>query len=135
MKKIIGLFALTLCFVFTANAQKLKADKVPAAVKSSFAKLHPGVSAKWEMEDKNYEVGFTSKGQETTEVYAANGSLIETEVATKLSELPAAVQAKLKGMKVTETAKITKANGTVIYEAEVKGKDLLFDEKGNIVKL
>ena len=134
MKKFIGLLAIMFCLTVTVNAQKLKADKVPAAVKSSFTKLHPGVSAKWEMEDKNYEVGFTSKGQETTEVYTANGSLIETEVATKLSELPAAVQAKLKGMKVTETAKITKANGTVIYEAEVKGKDLLFDANGTVIK-
>lgn len=135
MKKFIGLLAVTVLIGVSANAQKLKAEKVPAAVKASFTKMHAGVSAKWEMEDKNYEAGFTLKGQETTEVYTASGALIETEVAIKLSEFPAAVQAKLKGMKLTETAKITKANGTVVYEAEVKGKDLLFDAKGNTVKL
>ena len=37
-------------------------------------------------------------------------------------------------MKISETAKITKADGTVVFEVEVKGKDLLFDAKGNIIK-
>ena len=59
---------------------------------------------------------------------------METEVSIKASEFPAAVMAKLKGMKVAEAAKITKADGSVSYEAEVKGKDLLFDVNGNPVK-
>ena len=32
------------------------------------------------------------------------------------------------------SAKITKADGSVVYEAEIKGKDLLFDAKGNLIK-
>ena len=31
-------------------------------------------------------------------------------------------------------AKITKANGEMIYEAEIKGKDLLFDMNGNFIE-
>ncbi len=34
-------------------------------------------------------------------------------------------------MKISEEAKITKTDGTIVFEAEVKGKDLLFDVKGN----
>lgn len=37
-------------------------------------------------------------------------------------------------MKLTEEAIITKANVMIIYEAEVKVKDLLFDAKGNVIK-
>ena len=35
---------------------------------------------------------------------------------------------------VKEASKITDANGTVTYEAEVKGKDLIFDSNGNFIK-
>lgn len=40
-----------------------------------------------------------------------------------------------KGAKITEAGKIADAKGTVFYEAEVHEKDLLFDEKGNFVKI
>ena len=134
MKKIFGILMLVGCMAFISKAQKVKADKVPTAVKAAFAKLHPSTKVSWEMEKKDYEAGFTAAGKETSEVYTAAGVLIETEVAIKSSERPAAVLAKLKGMKIAEAAKITKANGTVSYEAEVKGKDMLFDAKGDVIK-
>lgn len=134
MKKIFGIFLLLGVMVTATFAQKAAAAKVPAAVKTAFAKNHPGVKVNWEKEKQNYGAGFSVNGKETSEVYAVSGSLIETEVAIKSSEFPAAVMAKLKGMKVAEAAKITKADGSVRYEAEVKGKDLLFDANGTPVK-
>lgn len=134
MKKLFGLLSVMAVLTISANAQKVSAEKMPAPVKATFAKLHPNTKVMWEMEGKNYEAGFKVKGVETSEVYAASGTLMETEVEIKVSELPAAVMAKLKGMKITEAAKITKANGSVTYEAEVKGKDLVFDANGNPVK-
>jgi hypothetical protein len=38
-----------------------------------------------------------------------------------------------KDEKIEEMAKITKANGEVNFEAEVKGKDLIFDANGNFL--
>ncbi|NTE00384.1 hypothetical protein G6M26_30635 [Agrobacterium tumefaciens] len=135
MKKLLGIFLLLCGTVTITVAQKVAAAKVPSTVKTSFAKNHPGVKVNWELEKQNYEAGFTLKGKETSEVYSAAGSLLETEISIHSNELPAAVLAKLKGMKIAEAAKITKADGTVNYEAEVKGKDLLFDAKGNALKL
>lgn len=134
MKKLLGLLSMMAILTITANAQKVSVQKMPAPVKATFAKLHPNTKVTWEMEGKNFEAGFTANGKETSEVYTAAGVLMETEVEIKVSELPAAVMAKLKGMKITEAAKITKANGAVTYEAEVKGKDLVFDANGNPVK-
>ena len=134
MKKIFGIFLWMGVMVTVTFAQKVAAAKVPAAVKTAFAKNHPGVKVNWEKEKENYEAGFSVSGKETSEVYAVSGSLIETEVSIKTSEFPAAVMLKLKGMKVAEAAKITKADGSVNYEAEVKGKDLLFYANGNPVK-
>jgi hypothetical protein len=56
----------------------------------------------------------------------------------KVSELPGSVMqyitAHHKGASVKEAAKITKANGEVNYEAEVKGMDLIFDATGKFLK-
>jgi len=37
-------------------------------------------------------------------------------------------------VKITEAGKVTDAKGNTSYEAEVKGKDVIFDKDGNFVK-
>lgn len=136
MKKIFGILILIGGFAATSQAQKLNANKVPASVKAAFSKSYPKITkVSWEMEKQDYEAGFTVNGKNNSTLYSAKGILLETEVEIDKSELPILVITKLKGMKIAEAAKITKANGTVLYEAEVKGKDLLFDASGNPVKL
>jgi len=134
MKQILVIILLVGGTVFRSQAQKINALKVPAAVSAAFKKSHPAANVKWEMEQANYEAGFILNGKETSEVYTPGGTLLETESTIKPSELPVTVLAKLKGKKIAEAAKITKADGTIHYEAEVKGKDLLFDVNGNTVK-
>jgi len=134
MKRIFGILLLAGTMVTAVKAQKINATKVPVEVKGAFAKLYPGVKANWEMEKKDYEAGFTLNGKATSVVFNAKGLLLETETAIKPGELPAPVLTKLKGSKIAEAAKIMKADGSVRYEAEVKGKDLIFDLSGNPVK-
>ena len=132
MKKIMLLIAL-FAFAQTAFTQS---KKVPEAAKMAFAKAYPTADdVKWEMEDGNYEVEFEmADDQEMSVVYNANGAVLETEAEIAFSELPKAAQEALKGKKVKETAKITNAKGVVTYEAEVRRKDLMFDEQGNPLK-
>ena len=63
---------------------------------------------------------------------------IEIVNAIPVSQLPAPVPAYIKqhykGAKITEAGKVTDAAGKISYEAEVKGKDIIFDEKGSFVK-
>ena len=93
---------------------------------------------KWEKEDGNYEVTFVDKGKELSAVYNAKGILTESEHEIKVSELPAAVTAYMKdhykGITVKGAAKITKADGSINYEAAIKGKDVLFDANGKFIK-
>ena len=132
--KIVYVVVLLVFVATTSHAQKLSATKVPVAVKAALSKKHEQVSkVRWSKEYANYEAEFVLNGKETSEVYTANGTFLESEVEIKVAELPAAVKMKLKDQKIAEAAKITKANGSVIYEAEVKGKDLLFDANGNSV--
>ena len=68
----------------------------------------------------------------------AAGNRLETEVEIKPSSLPAGVleyvMKNYKEDEVKEASKITDGKGTVTYEAEVKGLDLIFDAKGTFIK-
>ena len=123
---------------FAACAQKLDAAKVPAAVKAAFAKQYPGVTATWEKENGNYEVNFKQNSNTMSALYTANGTLTESEMDIKITDLPATVLAYVKehykGKTVKEAAKITKADGSVNYEAEINGKDVIFDANGKFIK-
>lgn len=138
MKKsfLFILSAATVCF--TACGQKLKESAVPAVVKQAFTTKFPGITATWEKEDADYEVNFKKDGKNMSQVINAQGLVLETETDIAKSELPQQALAYLeqhyKGSKIKETAKIEKSDGSIMYEAEVNGKDILFDEKGNFVK-
>ena len=140
MKKHLLLLMLASGLALAVSAQeKEKSIAPPVAAKAAFAKAFPGVTkVKWENEDGNYEASFTDKGQKMSAVYDGKGTLKETEVSIKISELPAAVtdymKQHYKGLTVKEAAKITKADGTVNYEAEVNKKDVVFDAKGAFIK-
>lgn len=131
--------ALLVCFAAWAFA----GIDVPKAVKDKFASMYPNVKkVDWDKEGNNYEGEFEANGIETSVVFDANGSYLQTEVEIKPSALPANiftyVSQNYKAYKLAEAAKITDAAGTVTYEAEVKkGKeemDLIFDSSGNFLK-
>lgn len=130
--------ALAAVITTSACAQKIDASKVPAAVKTAFAKQYPGATAKWEKEDGKYEAGFKQNGNTMSALFGANGTMTESEIDIEVSDLPAAVLAYVKehykGKTIKEGAKITKADGTVNYEAEVAGKDVIFDANGKFLK-
>ena len=139
MKKHLLLLTIASGLALAVSAQeKEKSITPPAAAKATFEKAYPGVAAKWEKEDGAYEASFTDKGQKMSAVYDGKGVLKETEVTIKTSELPAGVaeyvKQHYKGAPIKEAAKITKANGTVNYEAEVNKMDVIFDAKGTFIK-
>lgn len=134
------LLPLVLAFtVLTACGQKLNADKVPAAIKASFQKTHPGIKGTWEKEEGNYEVSFKESGKEMSCVIDKAGSIMETEMAISVQELPQSakdyMQQYYKSSKIKEAAKIVKANGEVTYEAEVNNKDIIFDNTGKFLRM
>jgi hypothetical protein len=138
MKKLMMMSALVAAIGFSASAQKIDASKVPAAVKTAFAKQYPGVPVKWEKEDGKFEAGFKKDGNTMSALFEANGTMTESEMDIKVADLPAAVLSYVKdhykGKSIKEGAKITKADGTVNYEAEVDGKDVIFDANGKFLK-
>ena len=138
MKKLLMMVALGSAIAISACGQKLDASKVPAAVKSAFATKYAGLSAQWEKEDGEYEANFKQDGNTMSAMFKPDGSFTESEMDIKVTELPASVLLYLKqhytGKTIKEGAKITKADGTVNYEAEVSGKDVIFDANGRFIK-
>ncbi|MGA9213256.1 PepSY-like domain-containing protein [Kaistella sp.] len=141
MKKPIVVLSLILALgAGTITAQQMKkGEEVPAAVKNAFKKDFPQVkNVKWDDEHGTYEAEFKLNGKETSATYNAKGVKEETETSLSVTELPknviSYVAAKKYG-KIKEAARIVKADGSVVYEAEVKSGDLLFDQNGNFQKL
>jgi hypothetical protein len=137
MKKIAVLWALVL-FSTVSFAQQMNDTDIPSAVRDSFQKLYSGLNdVDWEMEGGNYEAEFDLKKTETSVIFDAQGNLLETESEIKTSHLPDGavkyIEANYAGEKIREAAKITDAKGIIFYEADVKGKDLIFDSNGNYV--
>ena len=118
-------------------AQKTDKTKVPDVVISAFEKQYPGIKAKWEKEGAGYEVSFKKDGSDMSVIITEGGTIVETESDIDVTALPAGVRSYIKAHyraeKILEAAKIIDQNGTLTYEAEIKGKDLLFDARGKFL--
>ncbi len=128
-----------LFFVTGLLAQRVKPAALPAAVLEHFEKQFVGAKeAKWEKEGVYYEVEFEVGELEQSAVFDAAGNLIETEVDIAYTSLPAAVKEYLRATygkaKIKEVTQITDNKGSITYEVEVKGRDVLFDEKGQFLR-
>ena len=141
MKKylILSLFMFT-AFTGILTAQDLKEKDVPDVVKSALAKKYPDAKkVSWEKEKGNYEGNWGGKsGEDNSAIFTPSGVFVEIVQAIPLSQLPAGITTYIannyKGAKIKEAGKVTDASGKHMYEVEIKGKDLLFDEKGVFIK-
>lgn len=127
-------FCMHCCF-----SQKIKSSEVPDAVKTAFAKKYPAIkNTRWEIEDGAYEASFKDNIGAYSAMFSKDGTFTESESGIKANELPAGVldymKEHYKNAEIKETAKITKADGTVNFEAGIKGKDIIFDEQGAFIK-
>jgi hypothetical protein len=121
-------------------AQDLKSKDVPQAVKAALMSKYPeAAKVSWEKEKGNYEANWGGKsGEDNSVMFTPAAEFVEIVKAIPVSSLPASiapyVKAHYKGQKIKEAGKVTDAAGKTMYEAEIKGGDLIFDEKGNFIK-
>ena len=143
MNSLSVLSAAALCLSASSGlfAQHVPDAKVPSAVKSALTAKYPaakGVS--WEKEKGNFEANWGGASKEDNSVlFAPDGRFVEMVVAIPVANLPSAIPAYVKahypGSKITEAGKITWPDGKTGYEAEVKGKDLVFSEQGEFIRI
>ena len=140
MKKLFLLYCLAALSVSGTLAQDIKAKDVPTVVKNALAKKYPSATkVSWEKEKGNYEANWGGKSSEDTSVqFTPAGDFVEEVNAIVVSQLPPAVSDYIKAhyndAKIKEAGRVTDAKGTKMFEAEIKGKDLIFDENGKFIK-
>jgi hypothetical protein len=70
--------------------------------------------------------------------FDAKGTWLETESKIEISALPAGISAYVEKnynkQKIKGAAKLKMPDGATNYEAEIKGKDLIFDANGKFIK-
>ena len=131
-KLIYSAFFMMMCLLTFAQ----KSITVPAVVKAALMKKYPEAkNATWEKEKGNFEANWGGKsGEDNSVQFTPTGNFIEIVNAIKVSDLPANiapwVAAHYRGAKIKEAGKVTDANGKQTFEAEIKGKDLMFDLTG-----
>lgn len=121
---------VALCCIGGTNCFSQKS--APAVVREAFSNKFPGVlDVDWGKENANeWEAEFEQNCMDLSANFRADGTWLETETEINVADLPAPVQAALQGKKVKEAARIERADGTTVFEAEVGRKDWLFDATG-----
>src|SRR5450432_2820971 len=136
MKKILSMVSLlftlnTASFAQHEKDKGMKKVMVPISVATALSKKYPGVAkVTWEKEKGNYEANWGGRsGEDSSVQFTPSGEFIEIVKAIPVSELPATVivyiKEHYKGAKITEAGKVTDAHGTITYEAEANGKDVI----------
>jgi hypothetical protein len=140
MKKTFLLVLAAAMFSGNLLAQDLKSKDVPAVVKAALAKKYPNAAkVSWEKEKGNYEANWGGRsGEDISVQFTPAGAFVEEVDAIPVDQLPPAVATYVKahynGAKIKEAGKVTDAAGRRMFEAEIKGKDLIFDESGKFIK-
>ncbi|MCW5909879.1 MAG: PepSY-like domain-containing protein [Cyclobacteriaceae bacterium] len=137
--KQLAILLVAVMMASCTNAQKVKDKEVPAVVKSALQKSYPNAKElSWEKENGNHEASFEVDDTDYSLLIDTSGNILETEVEINIDELPAKAKEYISqnhaGQKIKEAAKITDSKGVVTYEAEIKGKDLIFDSNGDLLK-
>ncbi|MEO6683327.1 MAG: PepSY-like domain-containing protein [Ginsengibacter sp.] len=153
MKKIIAFGSLLMVLSFATSAQTTQKNKekeekeqksgvsVPSAVKAALMHKYPSASkVTWEKEHGNFEANWGGKdGEANSVLFTPAGEFMEAVEAIPIDQLPKAslqyVKTHYKSAKIKEAGKVTDKNGKTTYEAEVNGKDVIFDMQGNFVKV
>lgn len=123
-----------------AQAQDLKEKDVPTQVKTSLIQKFPDAKkVSWEKEKGNFEANWGGKsGEDNSAIFTTSGEFMEIVQAIQIDKLPSSVSPYVakhySGAKIKEAGWVTNSGGKHFYEVEIKGKDLIFDEKGMFLK-
>lgn len=133
MKSIICLLLITAALSHMAVAQKITANKVPAAVMSAFEeKFATAEKVTWEIESSTeFEASFTLNGEEVSATFDPTGKWLGTETEIKASALPANVLASLKkdfaGFDIEEANRVESLTNGSCFKTEIERGDETFE--------
>lgn len=131
---------LIVALLFAGCKQNVNESEIPKEIIESFNANFKGSTVEsWDKENNGgYEAEFELNGVESSATFSSEGKLLETEQEIEESSLPNSISEYLKtnysDKNIDEVAKITTGEGVIKYEVEIEKADLIFDDKGNILK-
>jgi hypothetical protein len=135
---VLGLFVLA---VNAQDAQKIKDNDVPQAVKTAFEKEFPNTTlADWKIKDGNYKASFTNGSKKQMAEFGASGELISKGEKISKDELPTPVGDAVKqGYSSSDVGEIYRVEkgGQTLYLVKLEGnapKKLVYDAQGKQIK-
>lgn len=110
---------------------------VPDNIKSAFAQMHPNATdINWIEEPSIFEAKFTDGKLKGAVSFNDKGEVVETEEVIEQDLLPNLIgildyiKTNYPGQAIQRCEKIIKHNGSISYELQIKGKELVFDANG-----
>lgn len=135
MKKLL---TSIICIVLLAACnQAAKTREVPTNISEAFIKLHPNATIlKWNDEHPIWEAKYQDGEEKGAVSFNAKAEVMETELVISENLLPNAsvipdyIKTHYPNEKIKGCEKIAKADGTIIYEIQITGKEIVFDGSG-----
>ncbi len=137
MKKIISIIALLALFV-SMDAQTITVKEVPQPVLDAYAQANPSATnPTWMKEGNNFQVWYQSEKTAMFTTYTSLGKEVEKGWEIDAAKLPLKASEYLKtnfaGEKATKVRQVTDSTGATIFRVEIKGKNISFDNMGNLM--
>lgn len=143
MKKALLLLLTISVYACTQNQEEKKVSeqhKVPQIIEEAFKKLHPTATIlKWNDEPPIWEAKYQDDKEKGAVSFDSIAQITETELVIAESELqnlpsiPKYIRENYPAETIKGCEKIDKQNGTTIYEIQITGKELLFDNTGKFL--
>lgn len=131
-----------LLLAFAIIACQSSKPEAPAAIQDAFKKLHPDATIlQWNDESPVWEAKYKEGGEKGAVSFDANGDVTETELVVDEAQLPNSpvipeyIKSNYPGEKIQGCEKISLANGTITYEIQITGKELVFDDQGKFLAI
>lgn len=134
---------IVLCLWVSISACQSSKNKVavPDNIKNAFAQVHPNATdIRWIEEPGIYEAKFSDGTMKGAVSFNEKGDVVETEEVIGQDNLPNLVsiieyiRTSYPGESIQQCEKITKQDGSIIYELQIQGKELVFNSEGQFLE-
>jgi glycine betaine/choline ABC-type transport system substrate-binding protein len=143
MKKIIIVFILSLLTGMASFSQEITPDKVPTAVKQSFARQFPDAKmVQYEQNNTDYIISFLEQAKQFIVTYNSSGKVLETDKEITQAGIPkevlSSVTKNFPEYQIVTVVRREAVDKGVCYEMDLKkddaGYSVRFSDKGEILQ-
>ena len=134
--RLIATIIFTVLTFLTACNQAHK-NEPPGQIVSAFKKLHPNATIeKWNDEPPIWEAKYKDGNERGAVSFDKDAMVTETELVIEESKLPNQqtipdyIKTHYTSEKIQRCERVTKADGTITYEIQITGKEIVFDKDG-----